>query len=93
MLLFFVSNVRVTMRFPSKNPRVAFGLPYLLIELFYVGMPVVRMGVRTVTRLTKILGCIPNFLTHGAPVKALLSQRILLNLSGILRIRKPEARV
>ena len=81
------------MRFPAKNPRVAFGLPYLLIELFYVGMPVVRMGVRTVTRLTKILGCIPNFLTHGAPLKALLSQRILLNLSGILRIRKPEARV
>ena len=81
------------MRFPAKYPLVAFGLPYLLIELFYVGMPVVRMGVRTVTRLTKILVCIPNFVTHGAPLKALLSQHILLNLSGILRIRKPEARV
>ena len=34
------------------KPRVAFGLPYLLIELFYIGMPVVRMdggslGVRS----------------------------------------------
>ena len=28
------------MRFPAKI-RVAFGFPYLLIELFYIGMPVV----------------------------------------------------
>ena len=28
--------------FPPKYPRVAFGLPYLLIELFYIGLPVVR---------------------------------------------------
>ena len=28
--------------FPPKQPRAAFGLPYLLIELFYLGMPVVR---------------------------------------------------
>ena len=28
--------------FPPKWPRVAFGLPYLLIELFYIGMLVVR---------------------------------------------------
>ena len=28
--------------FPPKWPRIAFGLPYLLIELFYIGMPVVR---------------------------------------------------
>ena len=28
------------MRFPAKI--VAFGLPYLLIELFYIDMPVVR---------------------------------------------------
>ena len=27
---------------------VAFGLPYLLIELFYIGMPVVRTDGRTV---------------------------------------------
>ena len=45
--------------FPSKSPgghaisfqtkpRVAFGLPYLLIELFYIGMPVVRTDGRAV---------------------------------------------
>ena len=28
--------------FLPKKPPVAFGLPYLLIELFYIGMPVVR---------------------------------------------------
>ena len=27
----------------QKTPRVTFGLPYLLIELFYFGMPVVQM--------------------------------------------------
>ena len=32
------------MRFLS----VAFGLPYLLIELFYIGMPVVRTDGRAV---------------------------------------------
>ena len=30
------------MRFPAKKPPVVFGLPYLLIELFHIGMPVVR---------------------------------------------------
>ena len=25
-----------------KKPRVAFGFPYLLIELFYIGMPVMH---------------------------------------------------
>ena len=34
------------------KPGVAFGFPYLLIELFYIGMPVVRtdgrsLGVRS----------------------------------------------
>ena len=44
------------------KPRVAFGLPYLLIELFYIGVPVVRTDGRsgglTVTWLPKFLGCI-----------------------------------
>ena len=35
------------MRFSS----VAFGLPYLLIELFYIGVPVVRMDGRSVARV------------------------------------------
>ena len=30
------------------KPRVAFGLPYLLIKLFYIGMPVVRTVGRAV---------------------------------------------
>ena len=29
-----------------KKPRVAFGLPYLLIELLYISMPVVRTDGR-----------------------------------------------
>ena len=35
------------MRFPAKKPRVAFGLPYLLSELFYIGIPVVRTDGQT----------------------------------------------
>ena len=31
------------MRFPAKKPRVAFGLPYLVIELIYIAMLVVWM--------------------------------------------------
>ena len=37
------------MRFPAQKPHVAFGLLYLLIELFHIGFPVVRTGARTVT--------------------------------------------
>ena len=44
------------------KPWVAFGFPYLLIELFYIGAPVVqavrRSVGRTVTWLPKFLGCI-----------------------------------
>ena len=55
---FFFLNVREATWFPSKiKPWVVFGLPYLLIELFYIGMPVVRMDGRcTVTWLPDILG-------------------------------------
>ena len=31
------------------KPCVAFGLPYLLIELFYIGMPVVRKDGRSLS--------------------------------------------
>ena len=48
------------MQFPAKKTRVAFGLPYLLIELLYIGIPVVQTGARTVTWLPKFLGCIDN---------------------------------
>ena len=30
---------------PPPLPRIAFGLPYLVIELFYIDMPVVRADV------------------------------------------------
>ena len=48
------------------KPWVAFGLPYLLIELFYIGMPVVRTESRSVYghMITKLL-------THGALLRAL----------------------
>ena len=42
------------------KPWVAFGLPYLLIELFYIGMPVVRTDGRSVGRCT--VTWLPNFL-------------------------------
>ena len=48
------------------KPWVAFRLPYLLIELFYIGMPVVRTESRSVYGhvITKLL-------THGALLRAL----------------------
>ena len=65
LLLFFLSKSPGghAISFQIK-PWVAFGLPYLLIELFYIGMPVVqtdgRAGGRsvgcTVTRLPNFLG-------------------------------------
>ena len=52
--------------FLPKKPRVAFGLPYLFIELFYIGTPVVRMDGRcTVTWLPNFLEWV-DLLTHDA---------------------------
>ena len=48
LVVFFCKKVRWVVRFPANETRVAFGLPYLLIELFYIGMPVVRTGARIV---------------------------------------------
>ena len=42
------------------KPWVAFGLPYLLIELFYIGIPVVRTDGRSLARCT--VTWLPNFL-------------------------------
>ena len=51
-LLSLLHKTRVAMWFPSKKPRVAFGLPYLLIELFYICIPAAgRAAGRTVTWL------------------------------------------
>ena len=58
--------------FPPKYPRVAFGLPYLLIELFYIAMPVVRTDglsvyCRVITKFSRMVTLL-HFLTHGAPL-------------------------
>ena len=54
------------------KPRVAFGLPYLLTELFYIGMPVVRteghslarsLAWCTVTRLPNFVGWVDYHIT------------------------------
>ena len=42
------------------KPRVALGLPYLLIELFYIGMPVMQTDGRSLARWT--VTWLPNFL-------------------------------
>ena len=57
------------------KPWVAFGLPYLLIELLYIGMPVVRTDGRSLASsvyghvITKFsrMGRLPHFLSCGAP--------------------------
>ena len=68
-LVFFSLKVRAAMRFFS----VAFGLPYLLIELFYIGVPVVRTDGRSVGRGAVPVTWLPIFLgwvdllSYGAP--------------------------
>ena len=60
LLLFFLSKSPGghVISFQIK-PWVAFGLPYLLIELFYIGMPVVRTDGRSVGR--SVYGTVNNF--------------------------------
>ena len=50
LLLSLLYKTLVAMRCPAKKPPVAFGLPYPLIELFYIGMPMVRTSSRSVGR-------------------------------------------
>ena len=77
LLLFFLSKSPGghVISFQIK-PWVAFGLPYLLIELFYIGMPVVRTDGRAggqsvyghvITKFSR-MGSLPHFFTHGAPL-------------------------
>ena len=54
------------MRFHAKKPRVAFRLPYLSIELFYIGKSVVQIDGQARSSDYKSLR---NFLTHGVPVR------------------------
>ena len=79
LLLFFLSKSPGghAISFQIK-PWVAFGLPYLLIELFYIGMPVVwtdgRAGGQSVyghviTKFSWVVS-LPPFFTHGALLRA-----------------------
>ena len=87
LLLFFLSKSPGghAISFQIK-PWVAFGLPYLLIELFYIGMPVVRTDGRAGGRLvyghviTKFsrMGSLPHSFTHGAPLRASRARAPLL---------------
>ena len=70
LLLFFLSKSPGchVISFQIK-PWVAFGLPYLLIELFYIGMPVVRTDGRAYGHvITKFswMGRLPHFISYGA---------------------------
>ena len=72
------------MRFPAKitSSRIAFGLPYLLIELFSIGMPVVRTDGRMLGR--SVYGhVITKFSRMG---------RLLHFLTMVLRWRASRAR-
>ena len=79
LLLFFLSESPGVHAISFQiKPWVTFGLPYLLTELFYIGMPLVRTDSRAVGRCT--VTWLPNFLgwvvyhiffTHGAPLRAL----------------------
>ena len=78
-----LTGSRITTGVLSKQPRVAFGLPYLLIELFYIGIPVVRQG-RSGGRsvyghaITKFswMGSLSHFFTHGAPLRAIRAREL-----------------
>ena len=85
LLLFFLSKSPGghAISFQIK-PWVAFGLPYLLIELFYIGMPVVRTNggvggrsvyVHVITKFSR-MGSLPHFFTHGAPLRALRAREL-----------------
>ena len=81
--------------FRHKNPRVTFGLSYLLIESFYISMSVVRTDVRLrdYKSQPKFLGYIrqPNLLTHGAPLRALRARKSSGNMETPLLQRANQS--
>ena len=71
MLLFFLSK--------SPGSQAISFQP--AVELFYIGMPVVRTGGRAgghVTTKISRMHRLPNFLTHGAPLRARESSAVSL---------------
>ena len=95
LLLFFLSKSPGghVISFQIK-PWVAFGLPYLLIELFYIGMPVVRTDGRSLARCTVVwlpnfprMGRLPPFLSYGAPPTRGASRRTRSSaIGGVVRL-------
>ena len=81
--------------FRHKNPRVTFGLSYLLIESFYISMSVVRTDVRLrdYKSQPKFLGYIrqANLLTHGAPLRALRARKSSGNMETPLLQRANQS--
>ena len=75
----------MTMRFPAKITSSCIWLPYLLIELFYIGMPVMWTDGRTVTRLPKSLGWVDYhiFLGMGLRSRALSAWSSATNLKNL----------
>ena len=72
----------VAMRFPAKITSSCFWLPYLMMELFYIGMPVVWTDRRTVTWLPKFLGWVDYhiFLGLGLRSRALRAREAPLQI-------------
>ena len=83
--LFLFFSVFLLLYIPNLC-RFAFGFPYLLIEIFHIGMPVVRTDGRAyghaITKFSRI-GRLPYFLTHGAPLRALRARELRYNLIGL----------
>ena len=94
LLLFFLSKSPGghVISFQIK-PWVAFGLPYLLIGLFYIGMPVVRTVDRSLSRsvyghmFTKFsrISRLLHFLSYGASCRAWSSA---MNMSSPFQKKK-----
>ena len=71
------------MRFPAKITSSYILLPYLLIELCHIGLPVVptngRSGGRAFSQvISKFprMGRLLQFLTHGAPLRVLRAREL-----------------
>ena len=81
LYLSLLHKTRVAMRFPAKITWSCHTC--MLIELFYIGMPVVRTDGRAggqvyghVTTKISRMHRLPNFFTHGAPLRARESSAI-----------------
>ena len=67
------------MRFPAKITLSCIWVADLLIELFYIGVPVVQTDGRAyghvITKFSR-MGRLPHFLIYGAPLRALRARQL-----------------